>query len=95
VQGRFVLTQAASDERQEGAASRRLGARWTVDCESSSVVTEVAAITHGEGADAIVEVDAAANAPRYGSLLKWLAMSGELGSDRGAKVEGDGRPCRT
>jgi NADPH2:quinone reductase len=67
--GARVIGVAGSTERCQLAS--RLGAEWVVNRSERDVVAAVREITDGKGVDVIIEVDAAANAARYGELLKF------------------------
>lgn len=67
--GARVIGVASTKEKCERAY--RLGAEWVINRNGQDVVTSVREITAGRGVDAIIEVDAAANASRYGDLLKF------------------------
>lgn len=55
--------------------ARTAGADATIDYRREDVAARVRALTGGRGADAIVEVDAAANARHWGD---WLAFGGQV-----------------
>ncbi len=65
--GARVIALVSSDAK--AAIARRAGATDTIDYRSEDTGTRVRELTAGRGADFIVEVDAAGNAPRYGELL--------------------------
>lgn len=67
--GARVIGVAGSAEKCKLAS--QLGAEWVIDRNEQDVVGAVREITGGKGVDAIIEVDAAANAGRYGDLLKF------------------------
>ena len=67
--GARVIGVAGSKDRCERALG--LGAEWVIDRSEDDVVASVRECTGGIGVDAIIEVDAAANAGNYGSLLKF------------------------
>ncbi|MFL9871507.1 NADPH:quinone reductase [Paraburkholderia megapolitana] len=67
--GARVIGVASSKEKC--ALASRLGAEWVINRNEQDVVASVREITAGKGADVIIEVDAAANAGQYGSLLKF------------------------
>jgi NADPH:quinone reductase len=67
--GARVIAVVSSAEK--AALAQRFGAQWTVDYKREDLVARVREITHGQGADAIVEVDAASNARHYGGLLRF------------------------
>src|SRR5262249_13189668 len=67
-----------SDDK--AALARRYGADATVDYTRGQLVEQVGTLTSGEGVDAIVEVDAARNAPHYGGLLRFGGQGVVYGS---------------
>jgi NADPH2:quinone reductase len=67
--GARVIASVSSEDK--AAQARRYGAGATVDYTRGQLVEQVRALTNGEGVDAIVEVDAARNAPHYGGLLRF------------------------
>ena len=67
--GARVIGVAGSKEKC--ALASRLGAEWVINRNEQDVVASVREITAAEGVDVIIEVDAAANAGQYGSLLKF------------------------
>ena len=67
--GARVIGVAGSTERCQLAS--RLGAEWVINRSEQDVVAAVREITAGKGVDVIIEVDAAANARKYGELLKF------------------------
>ena len=67
--GARVIGVAGSTEKCQLAS--RLGAEWVINRSEQDVIASVREVTGGKGADAIIEVDAAANASKYGELLKF------------------------
>jgi NADPH2:quinone reductase len=67
--GARVIAVAGSTEKCQLAS--RLGAEWVINRSEQDVVACVREITGGNGVDAIIEVDAAANAGKYADLLKF------------------------
>jgi NADPH2:quinone reductase len=67
--GARVIGVASSTDRCQLAS--RLGAEWVINRSEQDVVAAVREITEGKGVDVIIEVDAAANASKYGELLKF------------------------
>jgi NADPH2:quinone reductase len=67
--GARVIASVSSDEK--AALARGYGAAAAVDYTRGDWVGQVRALTAGQGVDAIVEVDAARNAPHYGGLLRF------------------------
>jgi NADPH2:quinone reductase len=76
--GARVIALVSSAEK--AALAQRLGAQWTVDYKRDELVARVREITHGQGADAIVDVDAASNARHYGALLRFGGKAVVYGS---------------
>jgi len=79
--GARVIGVAGSRERCEHASL--LGAEWAINRNEQDVVASVREITGGKGVDAIIEVDAAANAANYGQLLKFGGDAIIYGSSAG------------
>lgn len=71
--GARVIAIVSSDAK--AAVAREAGADATIDYRREDVAARVKALTGGRGADAIVEVDAAANARHWGD---WLAFGGQV-----------------
>lgn len=77
----FYITQLAAmagarviaivSSEQKAALARELGAAETINYKTEALVERVQALTAGTGADAIIDLDAAAHAPHYGSLLRF------------------------
>ncbi|CAE6813722.1 NADPH:quinone reductase [Paraburkholderia haematera] len=67
--GARVIGVAGSREKCQLAS--RLGAEWVINRNEQDVAASVREITDGQGVDAIIEVDAAANAGKYGEMLKF------------------------
>lgn len=67
--GARVIGVAGSTEKCQLAS--RIGAEWVINRREQDVVASVREVTGGKGVDAIIEVDAAANASKYGELLKF------------------------
>jgi NADPH2:quinone reductase len=67
--GARVIAVVSNEEK--AALARRFGADATVDYTRGQLVDDVRALTGGQGVDAIIEVDAARNAPHYGGLLRF------------------------
>lgn len=80
--GARVIGVAGSAERCQLAS--RLGAEWVIHRSEQDVVAAVREITDGKGVDVIIEVDAAANAGKYGELLKFGGDVVIYGSGAGA-----------
>ncbi len=55
----------------KAALARELGAAETINYKTEALVERVQALTGGAGADFIIDLDAAAHAPNYGSLLRF------------------------
>ena len=71
--GARVIALVSSETK--AALAREAGADATIDYRREDVAARVKALTGGRGADAIVEVDAAANARHWGD---WLAFGGQV-----------------
>ncbi|WP_193099959.1 NADPH:quinone reductase [Burkholderia sp. Z1] len=67
--GARVIGVVGSDEKCRLAS--RLGAEWVINRNVQDVTATVREMTSGKGVDVIIEVDAAANAGKYGELLKF------------------------
>jgi NADPH:quinone reductase len=82
--GARVIALVSSEEK--AAYAKRLGASEALDYRQDDLAARVRELTGGRGADAIVEVDAAANARHYGELLRFGGQvvvygSGKAGID--------------
>lgn len=71
--GARVIAIVSSEAK--ATLAREAGADATIDYRREDVAARVKALTGGRGADAIVEVDAAANARHWGD---WLAFGGQV-----------------
>lgn len=71
--GARVIALVSSEAK--AALAREAGADAAIDYRREDVTARVKALTGGRGADAIVEVDAAANARHWGD---WLAFGGQV-----------------
>lgn len=67
--GARVIAIISNDSKAQLA--RELGAAETINYRTESLVERVQTLTCGEGADLIIDLDAAAHAPHYGSLLRF------------------------
>ncbi len=67
--GARVIAIVSNDAK--AALARELGAAETINYRTESLVERVQALTDGAGADFIIDLDAAAHAPHYGSLLRF------------------------
>lgn len=65
--GARVIGIVSSDEK--AAIAKKAGANDVINYRQQNLVEQVQTLTHGLGADYIIEVDAASHAPHYGSLL--------------------------
>jgi NADPH2:quinone reductase len=79
--GARVIGVAGSTERCQLAS--RLGAEWVINRSEQDVTVAVREVTGGKGVDAIIDVDAAANANKYGELLKFAGDVVIYGSGAG------------
>lgn len=80
--GARVIAVVSSDAKAEVA--RAAGAHDVVNYRHESVPAGVRALTDGQGADALIEVDAAGNAPHYGEMLAFggkVVIYGSNGPD--------------
>lgn len=66
--GARVIAIVSNDDKAKLA--RELGAADTINYRTEALVERVQALTGGQGADFIIDLDAAAHAPHYGSLLR-------------------------
>ena len=76
--GARVIAVVSSDEKATRA--KALGAHATIDYKREDVGERVRALTGGEGADALVEVDAAANVGHYPKTLRFGGQAVIYGS---------------
>jgi D-arabinose 1-dehydrogenase-like Zn-dependent alcohol dehydrogenase len=67
--GARVIAIVSNDDKARIA--RELGAAETINYKTEALVERVQALTSGNGADCIIDLDAAAHAPHYGSLLRF------------------------
>jgi len=67
--GARVIAIVSNDDKAKLA--RELGAAETINYRTESLVDRVQALTDGAGADFMIDLDAAAHAPHYGSLLRF------------------------
>lgn len=77
--GARVIAVVSSEAKAELA--RAAGAESVIDYRTEDLVGRVKALTGGHGADCIIEVDAAGNAPRYGDLLAFGGKAVIYGSN--------------
>lgn len=87
--GARVIALVSSEEK--AAHARSLGASEALNYRSDDLAARVRELTGGRGADAIVEVDAAANARHYADLLRFGGQVVVYGSGK-AGVELPFRP---
>ncbi len=78
--GARVIAIISSDEK--AALSRDIGTADTVNYKTENLVERVQALTHGQGADAIIDLDAASHAPLYGQLLRFQGKAVVYGSNQ-------------
>ncbi len=67
--GARVIAIVSNDDKAKLA--RGNGAADTINYKTEDLVARVQALTAGSGADFIIDMDAAAHAPHYGSLLRF------------------------
>ncbi|HEX5682833.1 MAG TPA: NADPH:quinone reductase [Ideonella sp.] len=73
------IAVVSSDEK--AALARSLGAVAAVNYKTADLAAEVRALTQGEGADAVVEVDVAGNARHYAQALRFGGQAVIYGSN--------------
>lgn len=73
------IAVVSSDEK--AALARSLGAVAAINYKTGDLGAEVRALTQGEGADAVVEVDVAGNARHYANVLRFGGQSVVYGSN--------------
>lgn len=69
IAGARVISIVSNDDKAKLA--REIGAADTINYKTEDLVARVQALTDGAGADFIIDMDAAAHAPHYGSLLRF------------------------
>ena len=69
IAGARVIAIVSNDDKAKLA--REIGAADTINYKTEDLVARVQALTGGTGADFIIDMDAAAHAPHYGSLLRF------------------------
>jgi NADPH:quinone reductase len=77
--GARVIAVVSNDTK--AALARRLGAHDTIDYKREGLVERVRTLTADEGADAIVDLDAASHAPHYAALLRFGGQAVIYGSN--------------
>ena len=78
--GARVIAIVSNEEK--AALSRDIGATDIVNYKTENLVERVQALTNGEGADAIIDLDAASHAPLYGQLLRFQGKAVVYGSNQ-------------
>ncbi len=78
--GARVVAIVSNEDKAKLALS--LGAHDVVLYKNEPLVERVQALTQGVGADAIIDLDAAAHAPHYGSLLRFGGKAVVYGSNQ-------------
>jgi NADPH2:quinone reductase len=73
---------AIVSNEQKAALARDIGASQTINYNTENLVERVQALTHGKGADAIIDLDAATHAPLYGQLLRFQGKAVVYGSNQ-------------
>jgi NADPH2:quinone reductase len=76
--GAYVIALVSSEEKV--AMAHEAGAHEVVNYRGEDIIARVRALTGGRGADALIDVDAATHAPRYGELLAFGARAVIYGS---------------
>ena len=66
----------------KAAQSRQIGATDTINYKTEDLAERVRKLTHGQGADAIIDLDAASHAPQYGQLLRFQGKAVVYGSNQ-------------
>lgn len=69
IAGARVIAIVSNDDKAKLA--REIGAADIINYKTEDLVARVQALTGGTGADFIIDMDAAAHAPHYGSLLRF------------------------
>ena len=78
--GARVIAIVSSEEK--AAQARQIGAAETINYKTEQLVERVLALTDGQGADAIIDLDAATHAPLYGQLLRFQGKAVVYGSNQ-------------
>lgn len=78
--GARVIAIVSNDDK--AALARQLGASEVINYKTENVVERVQALTQHQGADAIIDLDAASHAPLYGQLLRFQGKAVVYGSNQ-------------
>ncbi len=78
--GARVIAIVSNDDK--AALSRQIGASDVINYKTEHLVERVQALTHHQGADAIIDLDAATHAPLYGQLLRFQGKAVVYGSNQ-------------
>lgn len=78
--GADVIAIVSNDEK--AALARQIGASETINYKTENLVERVQVFTHQQGADAIIDLDAASHAPLYGQLLRFQGKAVIYGSNQ-------------
>jgi len=78
--GARVIAIVSNDDK--AALSRQIGASDVINYKTESLVERVQALTHHQGADAIIDLDAASHSPLYGQLLRFQGKAVVYGSNQ-------------
>ncbi len=78
--GARVIAIVSNDDK--AALSRQIGASDVINYKNENLVERVAALTGNQGADAIIDLDAASHAPLYGQLLRFQGKAVVYGSNQ-------------
>jgi NADPH:quinone reductase len=81
LRGARVLTTISSDAK--AAHARAAGADQTINYRTESVGQRVTALTHGQGVDAVIEMDLSGNACLYPAILRPHARIAMYGTSAG------------
>ena len=73
---------AIVSNEQKAQLAKDIGATDIINYKTESVTDRVQALTHGHGADSIIDLDAATHAPLYGSLLAFDGKAVVYGSNQ-------------
>jgi len=73
---------AIVSNEQKAQLAKDIGAHDVINYKTESVTDRVHALTNNQGADAIIDVDAATHAPLYGSLLSFDGKAVVYGSNQ-------------
>ncbi len=78
--GARVIAIVSNEDK--AALARQIGASETINYRTENVIERVQALTHQQGAEAIIDLDAASHAPLYGQLLRFQGRAVVYGSNQ-------------